>query len=83
MDCEESKKLVVHNKLTHDSEPAKHLYKNIHHTYNWKILANTSQYKRTSKNLEPIYIVLLRANFCLNKKTSFCLSRQKFMNLSC
>ena len=49
-----------HNNPTHDSQPAKHLSKNIHHSYNWSILANASKYTRTRKNLEALYIALLR-----------------------
>ena len=49
-----------HNNPTHDSEPAKHLSNNIHHSYNWSILANASKYTRTRKNLEALYIALLR-----------------------
>ena len=49
-----------HNNPTHDSEPAKHLNKNIQHSYNWTILANACKHTRPRKNLEAIYIALLR-----------------------
>ena len=48
-----------HNNRTHDSEPEKHLNKNIWHSYNWIILANASNNTRKRKNLEAIYITLL------------------------
>ena len=49
-----------HNSSTHDFEPAKHLNEDIQHSCKWKILANDSKNARTRKNLETIYIVLLR-----------------------
>ena len=49
----------LHNNRTHDSEPEKHLNKNIWHSYNWTILANDSNNTRKRKNLEAIYITLL------------------------
>ena len=48
------------NNTTHESGPAKHLSKNIQHSYNWTILANASKHTRTRKNIEGIYIPLVR-----------------------
>lgn len=49
--CSESKcnmttRLGEHNNPTYDSEPAKHLNKNIQHSYSWKILAKASKHIR-------------------------------------
>ena len=33
-----------HNNPTHNSEPAKHLDKNIQHSYYWVLLVNASKY---------------------------------------
>ena len=33
-----------HNNPTHNSEPAKHLDKNIQHSYYWVLLVNASEY---------------------------------------
>ena len=49
-----------HNNPTHDSEPAKHLRNNLSHSFNWLIIASASKNKRTRKNLEALYIALLR-----------------------
>ena len=48
------------NNPTHNSETAKHLNKNIQHTYNWKILASASKRTSTRNNLEAAYIAFLR-----------------------
>ena len=54
-----------HNSPIHDSERAKHFYKNTQNSYNWPILENAS--KHTSKNnkeprseQERTYIASLR-----------------------
>lgn len=39
-------RLGEHNNPTYDSEPAKHLNKNIQHSYSWKILAKASKHIR-------------------------------------
>ena len=48
------------NNATHDSEPLKHLNKDIEHACNWKILINPSKHTMKRKNLQEIYIILLR-----------------------
>lgn len=59
----ESKRNVVtrlreDNNSIHNSEPAKLTNKNIQHSLNWAILANSSNQIRPRKNFEVIYIAL-------------------------
>ena len=50
-----------HSNPTHKSEPAKYLSKNIEHSYNWIILANTCKHaRRRRNNIDAIYIALVR-----------------------
>ena len=49
-----------HNNCTRDSEPPRHWNKTIRHSYNWIILANSSNHARTRKNFEAISTALLR-----------------------
>lgn len=44
--CNMTTRLGEHNNPTYDSEPAKHLNKNIQHSYSWKILAKASKHIR-------------------------------------
>ena len=43
-----------------DSEPVKHLRNNVNHSFNWFIVATVSSNKWKLKNMEAIYIALIR-----------------------
>ena len=58
-----------HNNPSHNSEPAKHLTKNIDHGFYWKILCDASNNTSIRKNLEASFIALLRP--ALNEQIDF------------
>ena len=58
-----------HKHSTLGSEPAKDFCKNLQHRYNWTILVNGSKHTRTWKNLETIYIALLKPS--LNDQSKY------------
>ena len=49
-----------HNHPDGNSEPARHLKKNISHFFIWSIVSDAPTNTRTRKNLEASYIALLR-----------------------
>ena len=58
-----------HNNPRYNSEPAKHLQNNVEHKFDWKTLCQAPKNKRIRKNLEAIYISLLRPS--LNEQNDF------------
>ena len=54
---------------TKDSELARHLDKHINHVFTWKILCHASKKTDICKNLEEIFIALLKRS--LNEKKNF------------
>ena len=58
-----------HNNPTHNSEPAKHIKRNIHHSITWSITPSASKNNVIRKNLEAIYIALLKPS--LNEQKEF------------
>ena len=59
----------AHDNPTKDSEPATHLNKHINHVFTWKILCHTSKKTDIHKNLEAIFIALLKPS--LNEQKNF------------
>ena len=49
-----------HDNPTKDCEPARHLSKHIKHVFNWKILCHASKKTDIHRNLEAIFIALLK-----------------------
>lgn len=45
-----------HNNIKNTSEPAKHLFQNPSHTFNWSVLISSPKDTRTRKNLEAFFI---------------------------
>ena len=58
-----------HDNATKDSEPARHLSKYINHVFTWKILCHVSKKTDIRKNLEAIFIALLKPS--LNEQKNF------------
>ena len=58
-----------HDNATKDSEPSRHLSKNINHIFTWKILCHASKKTDIRKNLEAIFIALLKPS--LNEQKNF------------
>ena len=58
-----------HDNATKDSEPARHLNKHINHVFTWKILCHASKKTDICKNLEAIFIALLKPS--LNEQKNF------------
>ena len=58
-----------HDNATKDSEPSRHLSKNINHTFTWKVLCHASKKTDIRKNLEAIFIALLKPS--LNEQKNF------------
>ena len=58
-----------HNNLTKDSEPVSYLNKHINHVFTWSILCHVSKKTVISKNLEAIFIALLKPS--LNEQKNF------------
>ena len=50
-------------------EPSRHLSKHINHVFTWKILCHVSKKTDIRKNLEAIFIALLKP--CLNEQKNF------------
>ena len=49
-----------HDNPTEDLESVRHLNKHINHVFTWKIILHTSKKTDIRKNLEAIYIALLK-----------------------
>ena len=58
-----------HDNATKDSVPSRHLSKHINHIFTWKILCHTSKKTDIHKNLEAIFIALLKPS--LNEQKIF------------
>ena len=58
-----------HNNPTNISEPARHIANNIDHVINWEILSAAPKNKVVRKNLEALYIALLKPT--LNAQKDF------------
>ena len=58
-----------HDNATKDSKPSRHLSKNINHVFTWKILCHLSKKIDIRKNLEAIFIALLKPS--LNEQKNF------------
>ena len=58
--CNMATRWTEHDSPTHDFESAKHLNRHIQHSYNLITLTKASKNTRKRKNLEAIYIALLR-----------------------
>ena len=58
-----------HDNPTKDSELARHLNKYANHVFTWKILCHTSKETDIRKNLEAIFIALLKPS--LNEQKNF------------
>ena len=58
-----------HNNPKNNSEPAKHLTKNIDHVFTWKILCTASSKVSIRKNLEASFIALMKPS--LNEQKDF------------
>ena len=58
-----------HDNATKDSEQAWHLNKHINHFFTWKILCHVSEKPDSHKNLESIFIALLKPS--LNEQKNF------------
>ena len=58
-----------HDNATKDSKPSRHLSKNINHIFTWKILCHLSKKTDICKNLEAIFIALLKPS--LNEQKNF------------
>ena len=61
--------MLEHNNPKYNSEPAKHINRNIDHEFEWKVLCQAPKNKRIRKNLEAIFICLLRSS--LNEQNDF------------
>ena len=58
-----------HDNATKDSEPSRHLSKHINHIFTWKILCHASKKTDICKNLETVFIALLKPS--LNEQKIF------------
>ena len=58
-----------HENATKDFESARHLSKHINHVFTWKILCHASKKTDIHKNLEAIFIALLKPS--LNEQKNF------------
>ena len=58
-----------HDNATKDSEPARHLNKHINYVFPWKILCHASKNTDIHKNLEAIFVALLKPS--LNEQKNF------------
>ena len=58
-----------HDNATKDSELARHLNKHITHAFTWKILCHASKKTDILKNLEAMFITLLKPS--LNEQKNF------------
>ena len=58
-----------HNNPTKNSEPSKHLRRNINHYFTWAVISNAPRNAKTRKNLETSYISLWKPN--LNEQKDF------------
>ena len=58
-----------HDHATKDSEPARQLNKHINHVFTWKVLCHASKKTDIRKNLEAIFIALLKPS--LNEQKNF------------
>ena len=58
-----------HNNPAKSSEPSKRLRSNINHYFTWAVISNAPKNAKTRKNLEALYIALLKPD--LNKQKDF------------
>ena len=58
-----------HNNPTKSSEPSKRLRSNINHYFTWAVISNAPKNAKTRKNLEALYIALLKPD--LNEQKDF------------
>ena len=58
-----------HNNPTKDTQPARHLKDNLEHKFHWKIICHASKNRAVRKNLESIFIGLMKSS--LNKQENF------------
>ena len=63
------KRWSEHNNPNKDSEPARHIKENVDHQFEWKVLSHAPLNKALRKNLEAIFIGLIKPS--LNKQENF------------
>ena len=53
---------AVHNNINKKSEPSKHLFLNIWHSFNWSVLLPAPKNTRTRKNLQAFCIAKMKSS---------------------